>query len=54
MENAGIVSVNRIAIAENIDGDLSNNNNKINVKALKNGASPTTPVNLLFTFNLSI
>ena len=54
MEWASIVSVNKIAVADKIDNDLSANGNKIMVKWLSNGSAPKTPINLLFTFNLSI
>lgn len=53
MENASIKAINRIAIADNIDGDLSGNNNKVMVKGFSNGSAPSTPINVLITFNLS-
>lgn len=54
MEDASIVSVPRVAVADNIDADLTGSGNKINVKGFQNGLAPSTPINLLFTFNLSV
>jgi hypothetical protein len=54
MEGKSIVEVTRIAVQDNTDADLTANGNNIEVKAFSNGSAPSTPVNLLFTFNLSV
>jgi hypothetical protein len=54
MEGASIVQVLDISIANKMDNDLSGNSNKMNVANLSVGGTPTTPVNVLVTFNLSV
>jgi hypothetical protein len=54
MQGASIVAVNSITVQDNMDTDLTNNGNILRVDLFSSGAIPSSPINVLFTFNLSV